>query len=383
MTNTVPPTNNRNATTPPHPATDMGPPVRTAPQVQPMGQVAHNPQPPPVLDAHSYHGVPQPHATTPPHPATDMGPPVLSAPQVQPMGQVTHNPQPPPVLDAHSYRGVPQPQNNGRIVTPDVYAPPSSAHVGPPGDYMPPAFVSPTKGAACLPQPSMEDPMFYRPVMGTQGYPSPYSYERPGYVTAHAGPLTDLYPSYPLPEHLMAVDGSYYPRIPTPHTPARVNSRHSTPNLSPQAYTGVLVTPPRQTSRLPAYRNVHTPLRTAAECNTALAQYLGGIPGNQLSYPPVPFSATGSTKRGYNDLEDGEFYGNEHEEFDDASLNIRFMPLLGSLSFFSLTLTHTLQGERSELLTWAQQLKNAGTILRSNRSCSTSHSAAKMSAPMS
>jgi len=67
---------------------------------------------------------------------------------------------------------------------------------------------------------------------------------------------------------------------------------------------------------------VRTPLRTAAEHNTSSVQYLGDIPANQLPRQHVPFPTTGPTKRGYDNIEDGEFYDNEHEEIDDASLNI-------------------------------------------------------------
>ena len=302
-----------------------------------------------------------------------MGPPVLPAPSVSPTRQVAHSPQPPPVLDAHSYLGAPQ--SSGRMATPNAHVPLPSAHVGPPVDYMSAAFVSPTKGAARLPQ------------------PSPYNYVLPDHLTTHVGPPTNLHPSYPLPELAMAVDhpylvnnNGYYSRNPTPHndlttiTPPRVNSRQSTPNPNPQAHTGALVTPPRQTSRLP-YRSARTPLRTAAERNTSSVQYLGDIPANQPPHQHVPSPTTGPIKRGYDDIEDGGFYGDEHEEIDDASPNTQFMLLLCSLSYFSWTLSRTPQEGRSDSSIWAQNLKNAGTILQTNRPSSTSHSAAKTSAP--
>ena len=242
------------------------------------------------------------HNTTAPLPTTDMGPPVLPAPLVSLMRHLLHGPHPLPVLDGHSFLRGPHPQGNA-----------SSTHVRPPVDYMSAAFVLPTKGAAHLPQPPMEEPRSsYHPVIGTQGYsnaPSPYNYALPDYHTTYVGLPTDLHPSHSLPELSMAVDhpslinnSRYYSRIPTPHnnlriiTPPHVNLRHSTPNPSPQAHTAALVTPPCQISGLP-YCSACTPLRTATEHNTSSVQYLGDIPANQLLHQHVSFPTMGPTKR--------------------------------------------------------------------------------------
>jgi len=293
--------------------------------------------------------------TAPPHPsvyypATNMGPP----PSVSPIRRVAHSSQPSPVLDTHY-----PPSNWGMVTPPNANAQSSSA------------FISPTKGAAHRLQPPTEDPTsIYRPVVrGQSNAPSPHNSAHP-YSTTRMGPPTDwgtVYPSHPLPEHSMAIDQpsavndrgyyrGYYSRVPTPHsqcttvTPPRVHPRHS-PHPSPQAYAE---TQPRQISNLPPPRNAFSAVG-----------YLGDIPANQPPHQHGIASPTrnkrqresnrvdvvpvrGPTKRGYNDIEDEEGHGNEHEEMDDiVSLNIRFMPRL-THSLTSAELSSILDKEENQ-----------------------------------
>ena len=236
-----------------------------------------------------------------------MGPPVLPAPSVSPMRRVAH-PQPPPVLDTHSYFGGPHPQDNwGMVTPPNANTQPPFAHVGPS-----PAFISPTRGAAHRLPPPTEDPMpIYSPVMGAPGHSSAplHNYALPDHPT-YMGPRTNwgtVHPSHPLPEYSMAIDhpsvvnnGGYYSSVPTPHshlttiTPPRVNPRQAI-HPSPQAHSETLVTPPPRQISSPSAR---TPVRTAAERNTSSArQYLGDIPANQL--PRQRSMASGTRAEGF------------------------------------------------------------------------------------
>lgn len=293
--------------------------------------------------------------TAPPHPsvyypATNMGPP----PSVSPIRRVAHSSQPSPVLDPHSY-----PQSNWRMVTPPNANAQSSS-----------AFVSPTKGATHRLQPPTGDPTsIYLPVVQGQSNTPPHNSAHPDYSATRMGPPTDwgtVYPSHPLPEHSMAVDHpsavndrgyyrGYYSRVPTPHsqttiTPPRVHPRHS-PHPSPQAHAETFVAQPRQISNLPPPRNT-----------SSVVGYLGDIPANQLPHQHGIASPTrqresnrvdvgpvrGPTKRGYNDIEDEEGHGNEHEEMDDiVNLNIRFMPRL-THSLTSAELSSVLDKEENQ-----------------------------------
>lgn len=259
-------------------------------------------------------------AATPPRPnvhysATHMGSPVVyqSSPSLSPTRRVTQSSQPSagtsmalnysPVLNAYS-RG-PHPQDNWRVFTP-AYADARQSHVhmGPPVDH--PGL--PAKGGAHRLQPPTEDPMsIHCPVDGSRGHsnaPAPRSYARPDRPTNDMRASTDwetVHPSRSLSEYTMAVDhpsvvnhGGYYSRIPTPNshpittTPPLFSPRYSSHNPSPHAYTDTVCTPPRPMSgstRIPTPRSAHTPLRTAAERNTASeVRYLGDIPANRLRY---------------------------------------------------------------------------------------------------